>query len=98
MWLYLARSYNLWWKELGTAGEKHSTTERECLGIIMALKHFEHYLRGVPMTITTDHATLKWLLSQNEPKGRIARWVAFSNSDITQLSISQGRVLGMLMR
>ena len=52
-------------KKLSPAEQKYSTTERECLGVIVALKHFEHYLRGVHVTIVTDHAALKWMLSQN---------------------------------
>ena len=40
-------------------------------------KHFKPYLRGVPVTIITDHAALKLLLSQKEPKGRIPKWIAF---------------------
>ena len=75
--LYKERVISYGGKKLGTAEQKYSTTERECLGVIIALKHFEHYLRGVPVTINTDHAALKWLLAQKEPKGRIARWVAF---------------------
>ena len=64
-------------KKLSPAEQKYSTTERECLGVIVTLKHFEHYLRGVHVTIVTDHAALKWMLSQNEPRGRISRWVAY---------------------
>ena len=64
-------------KKLSNTEMRYSTTERECLAIIVSLKHFEHYLRGVQVTLITDHAALKWLLGQAQPKGRIARWVAF---------------------
>ena len=64
-------------RKLNNAEQRYSTTERECLGVIVGLKHFQHYLRGVSVTIITDHAALKWLLSQKKPKGKLARWVAF---------------------
>ena len=64
-------------KKLSPAEKRFSTTERECLAVIVAMKHFESYLRGVHGTIVTDHAALKWILKQKQPKGRIAKWVAF---------------------
>ena len=64
-------------KKLSSAERKFSTTERECLAVIIAFKHFEPYLRGVHVTLVTDHVALKWILDQKQPKGRIARWVAF---------------------
>ena len=64
-------------KKLSPAERKFGTTERECLAVIVAIKHFEPYLRGVHVTIVTDHVALKWILSQKQPKGRVARWVAY---------------------
>lgn len=64
-------------KKLSASERRYSTTERECLAVILALKQFEAYLRGIHVTIITDHAALKWMLTQKEPKSRIARWVAF---------------------
>ena len=61
-----------------TASEKnYSTTEKEALGVIEGLKHFDPYLRGNHVTIVTDHSALIWLLAQKQPKGRIARWIAY---------------------
>ena len=70
-------------KKLNPAEQKYSTTERECLGVIVALKHFEHYLKGVHVTIVTDHAALKWMVSQNEPRGRISCWLPIYKNSIT---------------
>ena len=81
-------------KKLNRAEQTYSTTERECLGVIVALKHFEHYLRSVPVTIITDHAALKWLLSQKEPKGRIARWVAYMQQFNYNIKHQPGKSIG----
>ena len=32
-------------------------------------------LCGLPFTIRTDHAALKWLMSFKEPEGQVARWI-----------------------
>ncbi|CEP11527.1 hypothetical protein [Parasitella parasitica] len=60
-----------------TPAEKiYSTTEQEALCVVYALKHFYPYLyNSASLTIYTDHAALKSILSTKEPKGRIARWI-----------------------
>lgn len=64
-------------KRLSPNEKNYSTTEIEALAVIEGLKHFDPYLRGNHVTIVTDHSALVWLLAQKEPKGRIARWIAY---------------------
>ena len=64
-------------KRLTPSERNYNTTEKEALAIIEGLKHFDPYLRGNHVTIVTDHSALVWLLKQNKPKERIARWIAY---------------------
>ncbi|KAL6481161.1 hypothetical protein MHYP_G00092410 [Metynnis hypsauchen] len=52
----------------------YPTSEKECLGVIWALEHFRPYIEGLPVTVYTDHSSLKWLMSRPNPSGRLARW------------------------
>lgn len=56
------------------AEKNYSTTERELLAVLDSIKHFRGYLEGVEFTIVTDHIALKWLLTLDNPSGRLARW------------------------
>lgn len=56
------------------AERNYSTTERELLAVLDSVKHFRGYLDGVKFTIITDHIALKWLLTLDNPTGRLARW------------------------
>ncbi|KAK4028705.1 hypothetical protein OUZ56_021709 [Daphnia magna] len=45
---------------------KYSTTEKEALAVIEAMKHFSHYLLEKPFEIISDHRPLKWLKNQRD--------------------------------
>ena len=52
----------------------YSVSEKECLAVLWAVKHYHIYLAGTEFTIVTDHKALQWLMDINEPTGRLARW------------------------
>ena len=47
---------------------KYSTTKREALALIQALKWYRPYLLGVPFVLRTDHASLRWMFRQDAEK------------------------------
>ncbi|GFW08812.1 retrovirus-related Pol polyprotein from transposon 412 [Trichonephila clavipes] len=59
---------------LTPAGRNYSTTEREALAVVWALKKFRGYIEGTEITVASDHQPLKWLLNLKSPTGRLARW------------------------
>jgi len=50
-------------------------TDQECLTMVWAIDHFEHYLGMKPFEVVTDHSALKWLQTCKMPKGHRARWI-----------------------
>ncbi|GFV96787.1 transposon Tf2-8 polyprotein [Trichonephila clavipes] len=59
---------------LTPAERNYSTTEREALAVVWALKKFCGYIEGMEITVASDHQPLKWLLNLKSPTGRLARW------------------------
>ena len=49
-------------------------TDLECLAIIWAVRHFHKFLINHKFKVIMDHAALKSLMKDKEPKGRRARW------------------------
>ena len=43
----------------------YSTTKREALAVIQALKWYKNYIWGLPFIIRTDHASLRWVFRQD---------------------------------
>lgn len=61
-------------KKLNSAQRNYSVTELECLAAVLSLKKFRAYVEGMPFKVVTDHASLKWLMTQKDLSGRLARW------------------------
>ena len=62
-------------KTLNEAQRNYTTTENELLAIVYALDKFRAYLLGSIIIIFIDHSTLKYLLTKQDAKARIIRWV-----------------------
>uniref|UniRef100_W8AS19 RNA-directed DNA polymerase n=1 Tax=Ceratitis capitata TaxID=7213 RepID=W8AS19_CERCA len=60
--------------KLNRAQRNYSITELECYAAVVSVKRFRPYVEGMPFTIITDHASLKWLMNQKDLSGRLARW------------------------
>ncbi|GFT07280.1 retrovirus-related Pol polyprotein from transposon 297 [Trichonephila clavipes] len=59
---------------LTPAERNYSTTEREALAVVWALKKFRGYIEEMEITVASDHKPLKWLLNLKSPTGQPARW------------------------
>ena len=62
---------------LNSAEKKYTTTEKECLAIVWAVRKFRHFLLGAPFILETDHKPLMWLESakpSNARSQRLERW------------------------
>ncbi|XP_015941248.1 uncharacterized protein LOC107466756 [Arachis duranensis] len=62
-------------KTLDAVQSNYTTTEKELLAIVHALDKFRSYLLGSKIVVYTDHVALKYLLSKNESKPRLIRWI-----------------------
>ncbi|XP_057761861.1 uncharacterized protein LOC130982040 [Arachis stenosperma] len=55
--------------------ENYTTTEKELLAVVYAVDKFRSYLLGSKVIVYTDHAVLKYLLTKQDSKPRLIRWV-----------------------
>ena len=62
-------------KTLDSAQSNYTTTEKEFLAVVFALEKFKSYIVGSPITIFTDHAALKYLLSKQDTKPCLTMWI-----------------------
>ena len=62
-------------KTLNEAQRNYTTTEKELLAVVYALDKFRAYLIGADIIIFTDHSALKYLLTNQNAKARLIRWV-----------------------
>ena len=62
-------------KALSKEERNYCVTRRELLAVVHFVNHYRYYLQGKPFTVRTDHASLKWLLNQKEPRDQLARLI-----------------------
>ena len=62
-------------KTLNETQRNYTTTEKELLAVVFALDKFCAYLVGSFIIVFTDHSTLKYLLTKQDSKTRLIRWI-----------------------
>ena len=62
-------------KMLNEAQRNYTTTEKELLAVVYALDKFRAHLVGSDIIIFTYHSALKYLLTKQNAKARLIRWV-----------------------
>ncbi|KAH9697932.1 hypothetical protein KPL71_023814 [Citrus sinensis] len=53
----------------------YTTTEKELLAVVFAFDKFRAYLVGTKVTVYTDHAAIKYLISNKDAKPKLIRWI-----------------------
>lgn len=54
--------------------QRYGATERECLALVWAVRHFRCYLYGRRFRLVTDCQPLKSLMNVKYPSSRLSRW------------------------
>ena len=62
-------------KTFNEAQENYSTTEKEMMAIVFACEKFKPYILGSHVIIHTNHDAIRYLMTKNEAKRRLIRWV-----------------------
>nr|GEU65079.1 reverse transcriptase domain-containing protein [Tanacetum cinerariifolium] len=62
-------------KTMTEAQIHYTTTEKEMLVVVYAFEKFQPYLVLSKSIVYTDHSTLKYLLSKQDAKPRLLRWI-----------------------
>ena len=62
-------------KTLNEAQRNYTTTENELLAVVYALGKFRAYLVGSNIIVFTDHLALNYLLTKQNAKARLIKWV-----------------------
>lgn len=63
-------------RKLSATQRKYAPTEKECLGVILAIQKFRHYVEGSRFTVVTDAQSLIWLrrISAEGGSAKLVRW------------------------
>jgi hypothetical protein len=62
-------------KTLDVARKNYATTEKEFLSVVFACDKFRPYIVDSKVTIHTDHAAIRYIMSKKDAKPRLIRWV-----------------------
>ncbi|WKA03505.1 hypothetical protein VitviT2T_021609 [Vitis vinifera] len=77
-------------KTLNEAQRNYTTTEKELLAVVFALNKFCTYLVGSFIVVFTNHSALKYLLTKQDAKVRLIRWILLLQEFILQIKDKKG--------
>ena len=61
-------------KTLSKEQRNFSATESECLAVVWAVLMLRPYLEGSHFIVSTYQNALRWMMTLNDPTGRLMRW------------------------
>ena len=64
-------------KKLSSSESHYTTTEKECLAIVWAVKKYYNYLYGREFILQTDHECLTYINKTKFSNNRIMRWAMY---------------------
>lgn len=65
----------IWTPSLNSAEQNYAVSERECLAVVSALKTLRPCVMYGTYIFHTDHANFHWLLTIDDPSGRLMSWL-----------------------
>ena len=77
-------------KTLNEAQRNYTTIEKELLAVVFALDKFRAYLVGSFIIVFTDHSALKYLLTKQDAKARLIRWILLLQEFDLQIKDKKG--------
>ncbi|KAJ9689244.1 hypothetical protein PVL29_014756 [Vitis rotundifolia] len=77
-------------KTLNESQRNYTTMEKELLAVVFALDKFRAYLLGSFIVVFTDHSTLKYLLTKQDAKVRLIRWILLLQEFNLQIKDKKG--------
>ena len=81
-------------RTLNSAERNYSATEKECLAIVYALKHFRPYVYGRQFIVKTDHKSLEYVLKHKDPSSKLIRWALLLGEHDMKIQYRPGRANG----
>jgi len=79
-------------RSLSLSEKNYCITRLELLSLVVAAKHFHHYLVGTPCLVRTDHSALTYLKSFRRIEGQLARWIESLQNYQLNIEYRPGRI------